>query len=71
MGGHGCAVGGRTAAGFADALGDVEDDGCKTIFVEVDFLVVGHLTDCAGFVSLLSSTAAKDVCMYLPDVCEC
>ena len=45
------AVDGWAASCDADALGDVEDDACEAVFVEVDFLVVGDLADCAGFIS--------------------
>lgn len=48
VGGEGCAIDGGTAACGADALGDVKDDAGEAVFVEVDFLVVGDLTDCAG-----------------------
>jgi hypothetical protein len=33
----------------ADSLCDVEDDGCEAILIEINFLVVGDLTDCADF----------------------
>lgn len=42
------AIGGVSAASGADALGDVEDDACEALFVQVDFLIVWHLTDRAG-----------------------
>jgi hypothetical protein len=37
----------------ADPLRDVEDDGCEAVFIEVDFLMVGDLTDCAEFRGLV------------------
>lgn len=48
MDGQRSAIGGVSAASRADALGDVEDDACEALFVQVDFLVIGDLTDRAG-----------------------
>lgn len=71
--GQRCAVGGVGAARWADALGDVEDDAGEAVFVEVDFLVVGHLADgavgvssefyvrCIGGGGLKHLTSAKEV----------
>lgn len=42
------AIGGVGAASGADALGDVEDDACEALLVQVDFLVIGDLADGAG-----------------------
>jgi len=53
MGRQSRAIDGGTRAWQADSLGDVEDDGCEAIFVEIHFLVVGDLTDRAGFESQL------------------
>jgi hypothetical protein len=50
---QGCAINSWPTAGLAHAFGDVEDDTGKSIFVEVDFLVVGDLTDGAGNVSMV------------------
>jgi hypothetical protein len=51
MGGESSAIDSDARARQANALGDVEDDGCEAVFVEVDFLVVGDLTDGTGYVS--------------------
>ncbi len=50
---HGGAICGGAAAGLAYTLGDVEDDGCEAVLVEIDFLVVGNLPDRAGQVIFL------------------
>jgi len=47
VGSHSCAIGRGATAWQTDSLGDVEDYACEAIFVKVDFLVVGDLTDCA------------------------
>ena len=52
MGCHCLAVLFEAAGGGADALGDVEDDACEAIFVDVDFLVVWDLAEGAGGVSM-------------------
>jgi hypothetical protein len=52
VGGESSAVDCGARAREADALGDVEDDGCEAVSVEVDFLVVGDLADCAENVSV-------------------
>jgi len=53
MGCQGCAIDCGTRAWQPDSLGDVEDDGCEAIFIEIDFLVVRDLSDCAEFESQL------------------
>ena len=50
---HGSAICSGAAAGLAYTLGNVEDDGREAIFIEVDFLVVGDLTDCAAILLLV------------------
>lgn len=44
---HGCSIYGCSASWRADAFSDVEDDACETIFIKVNFLVVGDLADSA------------------------
>lgn len=48
---QGCAVDGWTSACDAYALGDVEDDACEAIFVEIHLLVIWNLPNSAGNVS--------------------
>jgi hypothetical protein len=60
MSGHGGAISGWSGAGQAYALCDVKDDACEAVFVEVDFLVVGDLTDGAEDVSLVSKRKGKN-----------
>lgn len=50
---QGCAVDGRSCSRQAHAFRDVKDDACEAIFVQVDFLVVGHLTDGTVFFLLV------------------
>ena len=47
MSGHGGAIDSWAGSWEADSLGDVEDYAGEAVFVEVDFLVIGHLTNCA------------------------
>ena len=49
MGSQGAAVDLGAGAGPADALGDVEDDAREAVLVDVDFLVVGDLSEFAIF----------------------
>jgi hypothetical protein len=44
---EGAAISLETLATGVDALGNVEDDGGKPIFIDPDFLVVGNLADLA------------------------
>ena len=53
MGSQGAAVDLGAGAGPADALGDVEDDAREAIFVDVDFLIIGDLSEGAVFFFLL------------------
>jgi hypothetical protein len=49
MGRQSGAIDGGTCTWEADPLRDVEDDGCEAVFVEIDFLVIRDLADCANF----------------------
>jgi hypothetical protein len=42
-------VGGVGAARWANTLGDIENDACEAIFVEIYFLTVRNLAYCTGF----------------------
>jgi hypothetical protein len=45
MGSHSRTVGCGARTGCTHALGDVENDTSEAIFIQVDFLVVGNLSD--------------------------
>jgi len=47
VGGHSRAINSWSRSREADSLGDVEDYAGEAFFVEVNFLVIGDLTDCA------------------------
>ena len=46
MDGERCTVGGIGAARRANTLGDIENDACEAVFVEIDFLTVRDLAYC-------------------------
>ena len=52
--GEGLAIDLGSAAGPADALGNIKDDACEAFLVDVDLLVVGDLADCAGVAAVLA-----------------
>ena len=59
MGSQGAAVDLGAGAGPADALGDVEDDAREAIFVDVDFLIIGDLSEGAVFFFFLLKKGVK------------
>ena len=65
MGGHRSSICGGAAAWLAYSLGDVKDDACEAIFVEVDFLVVWDLTDCARSTCQSQSERGRRGAWYL------
>ena len=51
MSGHSRAISSGTASSRAYSLGNIEDDRCEAVFVEVYFLVVWDLSDSTAIVS--------------------
>lgn len=60
----------RIGVWLLDSLEDIEDDTGETFFVEIDFLVVGYLTDLA--ILSISGVKRRSVAISLgiPDVGE-
>lgn len=50
MSSHSRTIGRWARTGCTYSLGDIEDDTCEPIFIQVDFLMVGNLSYCAVMV---------------------
>jgi hypothetical protein len=59
MGRQSRAIDGGTGTWEADPLRNIEDDGCEAVFVEIDFLMIRDLADCAKFRVLVGSLGMR------------
>jgi hypothetical protein len=57
---QGFAVDSFAATGVTHALGNIKDDACEAILIQIDFLVIWNLAECTVLILMLDPGLAED-----------